>query len=319
MTNPASEEALGVKRLTYAKYLLRSANVSLRSPSSLVAAQGLLRLHDSIEIFQSVALDKIGVPKQKYGAFMEFWERVKEKTNVEPPYKDRFRALNDLRSSFKHQALLPNAEEVRELASVVPLFFDEVCRNLFAFHFAEISLGNLMPEGEVRNRVKTAERLAEAKDFCGAAGELAIVMELLFGTMFPDIPCDDPWSSLFMSGHVSYKGILGRSGELGVGAVWALDDCLDEIQSQIEELRHVVSLVAWGVDLRDYVRFRTTTPNARRSPSGDYECFWRHEIRPTYDDIGFCLQFVIDTALNVEARRHDAPPGARALKARNNG
>lgn len=188
MPTPANEEALRIKRLTYAKYLFRSATLSLRSPSPLLAAEGLLRLHDSIEVFQSAVLDKIGVPKEKYGAFMEFWARVKEKTNLEPSYKDRFRALNDLRSNFKHHALLPNAEEIRGLAFVVPLFYEELCRNIFRFEFTEVSLGNLMPEGELRNRVKAAERLNEAKDFDGSVTELAIVMELMFGTMFPDPP-----------------------------------------------------------------------------------------------------------------------------------
>ena len=131
MPTPANEEGLRIKRLTYAKYLLRSANLTVRAPVPLVAAEGLLRLHDSIEIFQSAVLDKIGVPKDKYGSFIEFWARVKEKQFPEPPYKDRFRALNDLRTNLKHHAILPNPDEIRELALVVPLFFEEVCKNIF--------------------------------------------------------------------------------------------------------------------------------------------------------------------------------------------
>ncbi len=308
MPTPVDEEALRIKRLTYAKYLLRSANLSLRSSSPLVAAEGLLRLHDSIEIFQSAVSDKIGVPKEKYGAFLEFWERVKEKTNREPPYKDRFRALNDLRTNFKHHALLPNADEVRDLAPVVPLFFEEVCRNVFGFEFAEVSLGNLMPEGELRNRVKAAERLIEARDYDGAVTELAIVMELLFGTMFPDIPWNNPWSGLFLFRPVSYEELLLTSGELGGKAVRAIDDCLGEMQAQIQEIRRVVNLVAWGLDLRDYIRFRRITPGVVGSRWGDFQCFRRQEeITLTDDDVDFCLQFVIDTALKVEAKRL-APP-----------
>ena len=253
-------------------------------------------------------LDKIGVPKEKYGAFMEFWARVKEKTNLEPSYKDRFRALNDLRSNFKHHALLPNAEEIRGLAFVVPLFYEELCRNIFRFEFTEVSLGNLMPEGELRNRVKAAERLNEAKDFDGSVTELAIVMELMFGTMFPDPPRDDPWANLFQFNHVSHEEMLLRTGQVGSKAVRAIDDSFDQMQSQIDEVRHVVSLVAWGVDLRDYIRFRRITPNVYKSRSGDFQCFWRQEIMLTDDDADFCLQFVIDTALKVEAKRLAHPP-----------
>ena len=37
MPTPDDEEAIRLRRLTYAKYPLHSANVSLRSPSPLVA------------------------------------------------------------------------------------------------------------------------------------------------------------------------------------------------------------------------------------------------------------------------------------------
>ena len=103
-----------------------------------------------------------------------------------------------------------------------------------------------MPEGELRNRVKAAEHFAEAKDIDEVAAELAIAMELLFGAMFPDIPRDDLWSNLFLFNRVSYREMLQRTGELGAKAVRAIDDSLDEIQSQIQEIRHVVSLVTWG-------------------------------------------------------------------------
>jgi hypothetical protein len=310
MPTPANEESLRIKRLTYAKYLLRSANLSLRSPSPLLVAEGLLRLHDSVEIFQSAVLDRIGVPKNNHRSFIEFWVIVKEKQYPEPPYKDRFRALNDLRNNFKHHALLPNPEEIRELASVVPEFFEKVCRDIFAFDFVEISLANLMPEGELRNGVKAAERFTEAKDHDGAVTELAIAMERMFETIFPNISWDNPWSSLFQYQKVSYEEMLLRSGELGGKAVRAIDNSLDEIGSQIQEIRTVVSLVAWGVDLRDYGRFRRIAPFVHKSRSGEFECSRREEITLTDDDADFCLQFVIDTALKVEARRlapSDAP------------
>lgn len=296
MPTRTDEAALWIKRLTYAKYLLLSASHSLRSSSPLVAGEGLLRLHDSIEIFQSVILDRIGVPKQKYGAFMEFWEEVKKVKGQEPPYKDRFRALNELRNSFKHQALLPNVEELRGLAAVVPLFFQEVCRNELAFEFVEIGLGDLMPEGDLRRRVKAAERLVEAGDRDGAVTELAIAMECVFETVFPDTSWDDPWSSLFQGQKVSYDEMLLRSGELGPKAVRAINNSLDEMGTQVQELRQVVSLVALGVDLRNYIRFRRIR---------------RRETTLTDDDVDFCLQFVTDTALNIEARS-PVPPGVRS-------
>lgn len=305
-----NEDALRLKRVTYAKYLLDSARRGLRSPSPLVAAEGLLRLHDSIEIFQSVVLDKLGVPKQKYGSFMEFWDLVKKQTGADPPYRDRFRALNELRVNFKHHALLPNLQELQDLAVVVPLFFEDVCRRIVELDFRKLSLGDLIPEGEVRDRVKAGEGLAESHEREEAVAQFAVAMELLLRGKYANIPTHLHFDfNLFKHERVTYEERLRRScGELESEAVAALEDCFQELQSQIEELRGVVEMIAWGVNLQEYTKFKFMTPHVTISTSGRLQIVWSREISLTDDDVNFCLQFVINTALNIEARRPAPPP-----------
>ena len=54
------------------------------------------------------------------------------------------------------------------------------------------------------------------------------------------------------------------------------------------------------------------TPNVHRSRSGEFQCFWREDITVTDDDVDFCLQFIIDTALKVEAKKLAPPPALSA-------
>lgn len=72
-------------------------------------------------------LDKVGAPKKKYGSFMDFWKKMGEAIGIDPPSRNRFDALNQLRNDLKHQALLPNMTELRDLAVIVPSFFGEIC------------------------------------------------------------------------------------------------------------------------------------------------------------------------------------------------
>jgi len=121
------------KRLTYAKYLHDVATAGLRSDNPMAAAEALLRVHDSIEIFQLVVLDGLGL-SGKY-EFMDLWEKVKSKTGQEPPYKERLRQLNGMRVAFKHHAILPNLSELRELAAAVYPFIAGVSAGLLRVDF----------------------------------------------------------------------------------------------------------------------------------------------------------------------------------------
>ena len=302
MPNPDGPGSLRKKQLTYVKYLLNDAQEAIRSASPLVVAVGLLRLHDSIEMFQLAVLDKIGV--ESHGGFMGFWEAVKNGTKTPLPYKDRFSALNKLRNAFKHQAILPNPDEVKGLADIVPSFFVEVCEGVLELDFDEVSLADLISDKEVRRHVKVAEELDQNRKGKDALAELAIAMDILLRTVREKVPERTRFSSeLFRRRAVSYDLIVPRVfNEPGLGRLSSLVESLKGIQSQIQEIQDVVEMGAWGINLDEYARFRGTTPIVQRTLLGESSIVWPQEITPTDDDGGFCLQFVIRTALNVELR-----------------
>ena len=97
-------DARYLRLLSHSKYLYGRARAGLSSASPIVAAEALLRLHDSLEIFQIAVLGKLGVSCDV--SFMEFWEKVKNKTadHYEPPFKAPFGSLNSMRNDFKHHA-----------------------------------------------------------------------------------------------------------------------------------------------------------------------------------------------------------------------
>ena len=159
-------DATALKRLTYAKYLHGTAADGLHSTSPIVAAEALLRVHDSVEIFQLVVLDSLNA-STKF-EFMDFWERVKTKTGKEPPYKDRFGQLNHMRVGFKHKGVAPNLSELREVAAVIWPFFVEVSQDFLGVDFANQSLAVLVDDVSFQEHMGKADVLIAAHNYVDA-------------------------------------------------------------------------------------------------------------------------------------------------------
>ena len=163
------------------------------------------------------------------------------------------------------------------MSVVVPLFFEGVCRRILDLDFRKLSLGDLIPKGEVRDRVKAAEGLARSHEREEAVAELAVAMELLLRGKYANIPTHLHFDlNLFKRERVAYEETLRRSrGELESEAVAALEDCFQELQSQIEELRGVVEMVAWGVNLQEYTKFKLMTPHVKSPPQAGCRSYGR--------------------------------------------
>lgn len=226
-------DALLLKRLTYAKYLYGAAAADLDSPSALIAAEALLRLHDSIEIFQLVVLDKLGVPRKQGSGFLEFWEQVKSKGAKEPPYKDRLRQLNEMRVAFKHHAILPHPPELRELSAAVRPFFVEVSQDILGLDFSMVSLADLVDDSNVRDNIKSAEGLIHSQEYQDAVSKLAIAFYLVIHAKYSEIPehlRSD--SSRFEFFHPP-KLNLGDIPHEARGAVHEIERALGRLHSQL--------------------------------------------------------------------------------------
>src|SRR5690242_6183976 len=95
-----------VRRLVYAKYLLRRGGELLRHRTLLATAEALLALHDGAEMLMRVVGDHLRV--KQFHNFMEFWPRVKDVTGAEPAHRAAMDRLNDARNSFKHKGIPPD-------------------------------------------------------------------------------------------------------------------------------------------------------------------------------------------------------------------
>jgi hypothetical protein len=290
-----------LRRLSYSKYLLGVARESLSLPSQLAAAVGLLQMHDSIEIFQVVVLDWIGVsPSSDRSSFMAFWSLVKDKTGSEPPYKSIFKGLNEIRVQFKHHAILPNLQELRTLCAVVPSFYLEVCANVLNLDFTRISLADLLENDEVRSHMKKAEAAIASEEYKNALAESAIAFTALIQEKDTQ-PAQYVTHGLELFHRMSLS-VSPKWERLPVDVSREVDKLCKAFEAQINQVKIVVEMLAWGVDLQKYRKFRYLTPHVARALSGEVELLFErtHAILVNADSANFCFQFVLDTGLRIQ-------------------
>lgn len=302
-------EEMLLKRLTYAKYLYSAAAAGLGSQSPLAAAEALLRVHDSIEIFQLVVLEKLDISRKPGSGFMEFWESVRSRVGREPPYKDRLRQLNEMRVAFKHHAILPNLNELRELSTTVRLFLLEVSRDFLVLDFSAISVAGLVDDPDVREHIMAAENLITSQDYKAAVAELAIAFDFTVHQKYSEVP--DYLSDIFGPTRFSQPQELNRNNlpyEL-LGLAWEIEKALERLDLQLHQQGEMLEMIAWKIDWQRYSKFKYLAPQVLQTLDGKFHFAWTTSLgRPLIqNDSEFCIQFVLDTALVIQAQKFRVP------------
>jgi len=305
-------DAASLKRLVYAKYLHNTAADQLHSTSPIVAAEALLRVHDSVEIFQLVVLDNLSVSSRF--EFMKFWEEVKNKTGKEPPYKDRFAQLNHMRVGFKHKAICPNLSELSDVAAVIWPFFVEVSRDFLGVEFAEQSLAVLVDDVSAREHLGKADELIAAHNYDDALAEITIALHVVLNQKYPRSPWAqtsdllDPHSSSHRPPKIPYHS-YGNTLSGAAGLIHAIEKAFEDLHDGISRQAELLEMLIWKIDLQKYSKFAQFAPYVFQTGDGEFHVTHRMGIRRplTQRDARFCFQFVLDSALAIQEQKRELP------------
>jgi hypothetical protein len=303
--------------------LYSNAVDGLHSTSPIVAAEALLRVHDAVEIFQLVVLDNLGV-SGKF-EFMDFWGKVRTKTDKEPPYKDRFGQLNHMRVGFKHKAIVPNLSDLREVAAVVLPFFNEVCRDVLQVDFARLSLAELVEDRGVRERLAKAEDLINSQRYDDALAEIAIALHLALRQKYPDSPWGPRLSDLLGADlspgrppkiEFSRYNFLDGASTLVRSFEEAIEKTLEGLHARLYSQAQLLEMLIWKIDLQKYSKFAQFVPQVYETGDGNFQVARTVDIRrpSTRRDARFCFQFVLDSALAIEQQKKGLPDASAAQR-----
>ena len=293
-----------VKRLAFIKYLYNLAVEQSKKPEPLCSAS-ILTFHDAIELFLQLASEHLDVGKQQ-PSFMEYWDLISKKLpNQELTQKESMRRLNKARVTLKHHGTLPSRLDIEAFRANATNFFEENTSIIFDIAFSDISLVELVQCEDVKNNLKVAEGFLKENKVEEALDKIALAFAQLI----------DDYESRKIGRYGRSPFFFGESMTflnsffMGINKITSSDferklaEFIDKVKESIESLQQAVKILSLGIDYRRYVKFRLLTPHIVRSLDGTYHIHrvrWGSKGIPTAEDVRFCIDFVIESAVILQ-------------------
>lgn len=284
-----------IKRLAFIKYLYQISVSQSHAPSPLNCAS-ILTMHDAVELFLQVASEHLNVGGQQPG-FMDYWDLLNKKLAPrELEQKESMRRLNKARVALKHHGTFPSNLDIESFRASATNFFQDNTPVVFGLNLADVSLIEFVNPESSRKKLKDAQLDSQNGDIPAALDKIA----LAFAEMVADYEERKRvgyHGSPFYFGrdltfHSSFfMGIDTGSNNLG--------DFVDLVKESIEAMQSAIKILALGLDYRKYSKFKQLTPTLTRVMSGDWiiNRGFNSQQSPSQDDVVFCLDFVIESAL----------------------
>lgn len=292
-----SNESL-IERLVFIKYIYdKAVDQSKKSyPDSYIS---VLLFHDSVELFLALVSEYLDVGSKNQG-FLDYWNIIKQSTEVEISNKKSMERLNTIRNNLKHGAIPPNESLFEEFRVNSKNFFDENTKSIFDINFSDVSLLSLVNHEIVKKNLEDAEKLLLTKDITKANNKVAIAFFLLMKHYEKE-------ESKFGGGSLS------RSGNYVGISSYEFDDieiALDDLSYDIADIKECLKIIAMGIDYYQYQKFVINTPRVYKTPNIkqlDAELtsnsgFILKNIKDNLNenDVKFGIKFVIDSSLALQ-------------------
>lgn len=159
MASP-SVDAPTMNRLAFIRMLYQQGIDQARRPEPLSFAS-LQSFHDCVELFLVLAKDHLRAPLPRRDPnFLDYWQ-ILRCTETFPagvglsgqPGMDR---LNRYRNALKHAGAFPGCEAVEDALTTTASFFENNTPIVFGVAFDAIDMTDVVPQDDVRSRLKAA-------------------------------------------------------------------------------------------------------------------------------------------------------------------
>lgn len=294
-----------MRRLALIRFLLDQAVDQVRRPGQFVSV-AVLSFHDAADLFLQLAAQhlNVAVSPQKAPSVLQNLDRVSEALSPAVlPERGAMRWLNEARNGLKHGGVIPDRREVADNTEHIRRFFEQGTPLVFGGRSLEsFSIIDFVALDSVKNALDRANKALEQ-------GE---VQEGL-------IACAEAFHELMLDEDASSGARRNRTSPFYFGdpfshftlSVDLRDDYYREwrevqkMRDAVEEMRKALRILSYGLDYQRYARFRSLTP----SPEYTYDAegvrerqfrFESHQPAGTSDDVAYCIDFVVDSALRLQ-------------------
>jgi hypothetical protein len=298
-----------MRRLAFIRYLYTLAVKQSMQPEPHGSAS-ILTFHDSIELFLHLAYEHFNLGAGNDPSFMGYWDQLAPQ--LPPgglPQREAMRRMNRSRVELKHHGILPSRLDMDAFRANVTSFFEDSCLMVFGIDFNSISLVNLIQYASVRTTLDKANKLIEAGKTENAIAKITIAFTQLLDE-YESKTQTDFGRSLF-SFDQSFSTTFSTPGDEAIADFASeiesfaneVESFANNVESALVDIQNAIKILALGLDYRRYVRFQLLTPSVVKLSKEDYE------VRPkkskvetlTIDHFRFCFDFVIESALELQA------------------
>jgi len=268
-----------LERLAFVALIARRGLAQTQEPGPLNAL-GLLTLHDAVELFLQLAAEQCGITPSEKTLFHEYFPAINSKLVPDVlsgiPAMDR---LNRARRNFKHAGLRPHERDLAAHRSAVESFFEENTPRVFGLQFREISLAFLIQHEGTRKALHAADTAMQEGNMQEAIQQVGIAFAR-FGASY---------------------GVPRSPAAVGGD----LQPPLKQLVAAVAKLQHQVALLSLGVDRMQLIAFEQFAPAVilAMDMTTVQQQLSTGRTPPSPEIVRFCYDFVLDTALRLEARR----------------
>lgn len=299
MAHPLTRDL--TRRLAFVRYLY-GLGVDQSNKPEPFAAVAVLTFHDACEMFLQIAAEHNGLTfPRRSPDLLEYWSLFKDQANLLVSSKVAMSRLNRARGNLKHGGVLPAHDEVEGFRAAVTSFLKDNALLLLGINLDEVSLTSMIKSDDVREPLERAEASLSAGELRSALEEIApafIISLRRFesrpraSTRLRGNPYSlrDAATSLFFGGHIK--------DEIG-GELRDIRRTLDQV---VDVFSEAITVVAYNLDFDSYLMFKTHAPVVFEISGGRMQVQWTLREEPTDPEVvRRCLNFVIDTAIRLEA------------------
>lgn len=287
-------------RLAFIRYLYNVAAEQSRQPLPMGAA-AILGFQDSVELFLVLAAEHLKANVDLKASFDKLYTSVNDALKARSPDQLSGMAgltkLNQARVNVKHYGNMPNPDDIPLHRSRVKDFFEDNTPLIFdGTDFTSVSLVSLIVDVDVRSRLEEADVLIQQSDTKAAMEKVAWAFDDLVGNRrYRTIMSNSPSiESKLWDLHSRPKALTGAKHDRD------LQEFSRNVERSLDALNGVVRVFALGLDYHQHAKFQELTPYVWRSAAGTTNFARRSDKVPSVDDVRFCFDFVVDSAIRLQ-------------------
>jgi hypothetical protein len=291
MPSPLTKDL--TRRLAFVRYL-QDLGVDQSHKPEPFAAFAVLTFHDACEMFLQIAAEHNGVTFERFPDLLEYWRLFEQQKKLQVTLKPAMVRLNKARGNLKHGGLLPAYNDIEGFRATVTSFLKDNALQLLGVNFDDVSLTSMIKADDVREPLERAQKALSDGGLKSALEEAALAFTTSL-RRFENRPRASTRPYSLRSASTNIFEFVGRP----IG-----DEFRDiglTLNRAVDVFSEAITVVAYNLDFDSYLMFKTHAPVVMEFPGGRMEVQWTRQEPTDPDVVQRCLNFVIDTAIRLEA------------------